>query len=347
MAETIQFKCPACGGNLEYSAERGRFVCPYCGSEYSEDELKAESAKREEEARKEDKRSDALREYHCDNCGASIVVGENTSATRCYYCHSPVVLSDRVNYEYRPDGMIPFAINEEKAREMFREYLKKRRFLDKRFFSEAQLECFSGVYYPYWMTDVDGTGMFDGEGHTSSSMMAKDVLITTTRYYRLQRTAEMGFSDIVRKGLKSVDRKLSDGIHPYDLKKMKKFASGYLSGFLAEKWDVTKDEAQEDSRQEAEGYVRSMITRNTDLAGLKGKTTFRTEEIRTKYVLLPAWVLTYHHEGKNKIYYYMMNGQNGKICGKLPLARGKLFAVALLVGAAVFALMCGGGAWIW
>ena len=39
MAGTIDFKCPACGGHLEYDPARERLVCGYCGSEFSREEL--------------------------------------------------------------------------------------------------------------------------------------------------------------------------------------------------------------------------------------------------------------------------------------------------------------------
>ena len=52
MAETILFKCPACGGNLEFNAEEGRLVCPSCGNSYTEEELLRQSESREQEARR-------------------------------------------------------------------------------------------------------------------------------------------------------------------------------------------------------------------------------------------------------------------------------------------------------
>ena len=363
MAETILFKCPACGGNLEYDAQEGRLVCPSCGSIYTEEELRRQSESREREAREKreqsgEKRQDGpdaeqksgqetLREYHCGNCGAQIVTGATTAAARCYYCHTPVVLADRVDAEYRPDGVIPFTIDGEEARKRFDAYLKKHRFVDGRFFSEAQLEDFSGVYYPYWLGDVDAEGSFTGEGRTVNRVTVRDVIITTTRYYTLEREGHLSFRNLVRKGLKTVDRKLSDGIHPYELSGMKKFASGYLSGFLAEKWDVPSAEAESDILGECRGYAEGLMTEKSGLSRLKGKTELRQVETRMRYALLPAWVLTYRHERSQKMYYYMMNGQNGKTCGRLPVNRRKLLTVCLLAGGAVFALLCGGGAFLW
>ncbi len=347
MAETILFKCPACGGNLEFDPGEGRFVCGYCGATYDEAELREQSERREREAQARENSGSSFREYHCSNCGAEIVVGDTTAATRCYYCHSPVVMSDRVSDEYRPDSVIPFQIDQEEARKRFDEYIRKKHFVDRRFFSAAQLEDFSGVYYPYWLGDVEGDASFSGEGKTVSTMTVKNTLITTTRYYQLERAGRLSFRNMVRKALKKADRQLSDGIHPYDQAQMEPFASGYLSGFMAEKRDVEQAEAEKDILEETEGYVEKLLTENSGLTGVKGKTSYTPDQVRMKYTLLPAWVLTYSHDVQKKVYYYMMNGQSGKVCGKLPLNVPKLLIFSGLLGLGVFGLMCAGGAFLW
>ena len=57
-----------------------------------------------------------------------------------------------------------------------------------------------------------------------------------------------------------------------------------------------------------------------------------------EYALFPVWVLTYHRKGDEKLYYYALNGQTGKIAGELPVDTGKLLRLSLFVGAVVFAL---------
>ncbi len=348
MGSTILFKCPGCGGNLEFDPGQGRFVCSYCGQTYDEQEIEEQSRQREREAEEKDRASaGSFREYHCTNCGAEIVVGETTAATRCYYCHSPVVLNDRVSDEYRPDSVIPFRIDQEEARKRFDEYIRKKKFVDRAFFSAAQLEDFSGVYYPYWLGDVAGDAAFDGEGKTVHTVTVRDTIITTTRYFRMEREGRVTFRNMVRKALKRVDRKLSDGIHPYDRNEMEPFASGYLSGFMAEKRDVSREEAEKDIVDETRGYVEGLMTKDSGLQGVRGNTTYQPDDVQMKYTLLPAWVLTYSHDIQKKVYYYMMNGQSGKVCGKLPLNKFKLLLWSGLLGLGIFGVLCAGGAFLW
>ena len=64
------------------------------------------------------------------------------------------------------------------------------------------------------------------------------------------------------------------------------------------------------------------------------------------YVLLPVWTITY--KGRDgKVYYYSMNGQNGNICGDLPVDRPRLALTSLLIalGILVFGLL--GGYFLW
>ena len=50
------------------------------------------------------------------------------------------------------------------------------------------------------------------------------------------------------------------------------------------------------------------------------------------------------HKGKNgKIYYYTINGQNGKVCGELPVDYKKLSLISALITGVVFLLGLAGG----
>ncbi len=350
---TMTFKCPCCGGYLEFDPAQQKFKCLYCGQLLSESDLQDQSAEKEaafeaaraEEAPKADKGH--LRTYQCQMCGAEIVTDDTTAATRCYFCHSPVVLHDRLDDEFKPDGVIPFKLDKDTAEKQFMEYIRKKKFVDRAFFNGAQLEMFTGVYYPWWYADVEGEAQFDGEGNRTSVTSTMTHIITTTRVYKVQREGRLSFRNMARKALMKADGKLSDGIHPYDVSGIKSYASGYLSGFLAEKRDVAEAAAKEEIIGEANGYAAEMMKQNHSFNSISGNTKFQPSNVKMKYVLLPAWVLTWKGGKDGAPYYYMMNGQTGRVCGKLPIDKKRLLAAALGVGLAVFLLLCGGGAFIW
>ena len=119
MSQVWNFKCPACGNSLEYIPGTKSMKCPFCGRTSTEEEMLQE---RTEET---SPRNVEYREYHCQNCGAQIVTGDTTASTRCYFCHSPVVLTDRLSDDLRPDGIVPFKLDKEKALQKFKNYLGK------------------------------------------------------------------------------------------------------------------------------------------------------------------------------------------------------------------------------
>lgn len=59
-----------------------------------------------------------------------------------------------------------------------------------------------------------------------------------------------------------------------------------------------------------------------------------------KYALMPAWTMTYRYKGE--LYYFAMNGQTGKIAGRVPVSRKKtnrlmwtITAACLVIGALI------------
>ena len=358
MSSAMIFKCPCCGGYLEFDPSLQKFKCLYCGQVLSEAELREQSAQREAAAEASQAEAPAqqeyaaaqgasLRSYQCQMCGAEIVTDDTTAATRCYFCHSPVVLHDRLDDDFRPDGVIPFKLDKAAAEKQFMEHISKKKFLDRGFFNSAQLEMFTGVYYPWWYTDVEGEAEFDGKGIRTSTRSTEREILTTTRIFHVQSEGKLTFRNMARKALLKADGKLSDGIHPYDLSGLKPYASGYLSGFLAEKRDISEETARQESLREAKDYAVSMMESAHAFNELHGQTQFRATSVQSKYVLLPAWVLTYKGGRDGVPYYYMMNGQTGRVCGKLPIDKKRVLAAALGAGLALFLLLCGGGAFIW
>ena len=112
MAEGITYLCPGCGAYLRYDGGQGKWVCDYCDSSYTKEELEQRGAKIEnsgytvssgdsgktenvdfacEENVAEGKDQEHLRAYSCPNCGAEIVTDDVTAATFCVFCGNPTV----------------------------------------------------------------------------------------------------------------------------------------------------------------------------------------------------------------------------------------------------------------
>ena len=342
MAQVLMFKCPSCGNSLEYQPGVKAVICPFCQTSLNEDDISAPDSFVPDNPMPE-----VMQSYHCSNCGAEIITDKTTAATRCYYCHSPVILTDRLSETFRPDGVIPFQFDRQQAQEKFREYIRKKHFVRPEFFSEETLQDFAGVYYPYWLADVDMEAALNGEATRVQTRILGNVTEVRTAYYKVTREAMIHVPHLQRKALNAASRLHSDGIQPFGLEDVQPFKPAFLSGFLAEKRDVEMETAQIDMEKEARGMVQKLMTGDRQgYSTLTGTSAVRSMKTSMRYVLFPVWVMTYQGE-KTEPYYYMMNGQTGSVCGKLPLNRRKLFFVSLLTGILIFTLMCAGGAFLW
>lgn len=347
----VSYKCPSCGGELVFNPKTQKYKCEYCFSDYLQEELEEmnpiEGQERKAENQEENNTGEGV-VYQCPSCGAEVVTDETTAATFCYYCHNPVVLSKRVSGAFLPDMIIPFSIDKKQAIEKFLEYVRSRKFVPRAFFNKQQIEKISGVYFPYWMVDMDMEGSLQAEGRNLRVWRTGDTEYTETKFYRVEREGSLHLEDITKNALKKADHQLAEGVLPYDISKVQKFHMGYLSGFLAEKRDIEGKELEQEVKSEAQEYGQKLL-RGT----VKGYSSVSVKNCHLNqrkenwdYIMLPVWTVTY--KGKNgTTYYYAMNGQNGKVYGELPIDYKKVWILGGLISAVVLALGLIGGFFLW
>ncbi len=360
---TVSIKCPNCGGGLQFDPAAQDYECEYCLSRFTQEELEKiapETKPDQKEAVYEEKQSSAGKQenstagqegmenavvYTCPSCGAEIVTDGTTAASFCFYCQNPVILQGRLQGEYQPDHVLPFAIDKEKATEIFLQWLKKKRFVPSDFYAPEQIEKMTGVYFPYWLYSCQVDGKLTGEGTKLRIWQTGNMQYTETQKYDVSRSGTMDIDHVPRNALKKADKKLAEGVMPFDVSAMKPFSMGFLSGFFAEKRDMEQEQFQEEVEQEIRGFAADSLKNSIgsyNSINIKNQET-RLRNKRWEYALLPVWTLTYRERKTGDIYYFACNGQSGKVCGRLPVDSKKLwiffaeiflplFAVLLAVG---------------
>ena len=118
----------------------------------------------------------------------------------------------------------------------------------------------------------------------------------------------------------------------FDYKDLVNFNPSYLSGFLAEKYDVEKEKAAVRARKRVETTAELKMRETVKGYGTVnvGSKNVEINFKDLKYILLPVWILTINY--KNKLYTFAMNGQTGKMVGNIP----RSFTKILLWGIGVF-----------
>ena len=350
--EVVQYKCPNCGANLEFKADTQDFGCDYCGSTFTKEQIeqiypkqeehpldKEEPARTEDDIKREEEFETGNSLYNCPNCGASIITDSNTSATACFYCHTPVILTGRLSGQYRPSKIIPFKTTKENAIENFKKWCGKSRFIPKEFKSDATMEKIQGIYIPFWLADCRVNGQIIATCQQSTSVRSGDYITTNVREYAVVREGSMIYEGIPADGSSKADDELMESIEPYDYSELKDFSMSYLSGHLAEKFDVSKEQifprVRKRAADDAYSRLKDSITGYSNIT----VTTSNVDvpNVNWKYMLLPVWFVSYKFKGK--MYYYAMNGQTGKYGGNLPFNSLKAKLVAGGIGAALFTIL--------
>lgn len=335
MKEMVIYQCPNCGGPLKFDPEKQKYACEFCLSVFTQENL--EAWEKEKKGAQVQKGVPVL--YTCPSCGAELVTDETTAATFCYYCHNPVILSRRLTGEYHPDYVIPFSIDRKKAEALFARWIGKKKFVPKAFYSKEQIEKLSGVYFPYLLYSCQAEGSLDATGINVKVWVSGDLRYTETSTYRVGRQGSMPVKFVPRNGLKKADHQLANQVLPFETEKLMPFSMSYLSGFLAERRDVDEKELEDEVEKEVRRFAESSIRRSVtsyDTVKVQHKEIVLKNQ-KWEYALFPVWAITYRSYAKDKPYYFVINGQTGKVSGKLPTDKGKLSVLFGVVFALVFA----------
>lgn len=364
------YDCPNCGAKLEFVPDKQKFCCEYCLSEFDENQINElaqqvldnEREKNErrnnpppeapltsEEERANTEFEENTRLYQCPTCGAQIVADNNTAASFCYYCHNPVILKGRVQGMFRPSKVLPFAFGKEKAIEYFNEWAGNKTFVPKDLVSEKQIEKMTGLYVPFWIADATTLTNYSAVGKKVKTWTQGNYRYTNTKEYEVLRELQTHYYGVPGDGSKKIEDALMESIEPYDYKQLKDFDMAYLSGFFADKYDVTKEEMYpriyDRMRDNNNESVKKLVTGYTYVN--HEQISNNTTQLKWHYMLLPVWFMTFNYQGK--VWEYAINGQTGKIAGELPIDPKKLrlhqFLISLLTAAAILAAgyFLGGG----
>jgi hypothetical protein len=329
---TVIYKCKNCGGPVKYSATLGKFNCEYCNTVYSEDEVKALTLLSEREDVVVDAVNGDYVEYHCPSCGANIVTDETTVATNCYYCNNPIVMSGKLESSQMPTKVIPFRVDKKKALESFESWIKTKKFVPKSFFNDKQeIEEINGVYFPYWLYNTNVLVDIDREGSRTYTRTEGDYRVTYRKDFRIVRKGDIDVKNLPKLALAKSNKVLVESVYPFDFNNAINFDSSYLSGFVAEKKDIEKEALMNSIEDDVYKYSTKVVRDSMTGESVNVvNNDFTIGQGSFEYAMLPVWAISYNDKDSNKHFFFSVNGQTGKVVGKLPIDNAKLYLSGLI-----------------
>lgn len=334
MNDVIDNKCLVCGAPLKFNPTLGKFKCEYCKSEFTAEQLK----NMEDEKNNTEKESieDEYYVYNCPDCGAAIITDKDTSATFCVYCGNTSIIKNRLTGKFAPSKIIPFKKEKKEAIEAFKKIKKGRPLVPKSFVNEKNIEKITGVYIPFWLFDILVDGKIEAKGTKVKHWSSGNTHYTKTDYYEMVRQGSMIFNRIPVDGSTKFIDEIMNTIEPFDYSELVDYNHAYLSGFLAEKYNVEKEESYEIAKKRALKSGRNIML--SDMVNYTTKVeksnNLEAKNNNIEYVLLPVWMVNVKYN--NKYYLFAMNGQTGEFIGDIPLDKKKAIIIGIITYVILF-----------
>lgn len=354
MAGLMEYKCPCCGGALEFNSEVQKVKCPFCDSEFEMEALQsydealnnqpAEQLNWDSNAGSEwsDMSENGLKSYVCKSCGGEIIADSNTAATSCPFCDNPIVLSEQFSGMLKPDYVIPFKLDKARAKEEYKKHLQGKKLLPRVFKDENHIDEIKGVYVPFWLYSATAKANVSMKGTKTSTWSDSKYRYTKTDYYSVVRGGNISFEHVPADGSSKMDDTLMEAIEPFDFSQAVPFQTAYLAGYVADKYDVDANQNVERANKRLKNSTQQAFERTAT-----GYSTLTSENVsiqlshsKAAYAFYPVWLL--NTTWNNQKFVFAMNGQTGKFVGDLPmdksLAKAYFFKTTGLVSAIAFAL---------
>ena len=341
MKNINNYKCLSCGGGLKFDPKSGGVICEYCDSKYTIEQIEEAYGVQDEQGNESQNQtfessdgewntenlnsdwgedSGKMKEFSCPSCGASILCEATTAATSCPYCDNPTVIEKEFAGNLKPDYVIPFKLNKKEAIAALKEYYKGKKLLPREFSDENHLEEMKGVYVPFWFFNGTAEGSAVFHATTTTRHRSGNTETITTKHYDCNREGSLEFNMVPVDASKKMPNDMMDSLEPFDFGELKEFSTAYLPGYLADKYDDTVDECF--PRAETRCAASFLSELQKSVKGY-GSVTLKSKNISLKkgivnYGLVPVYLLyTKWHEER---YLFSVNGQTGKVVGKLPLS---------------------------
>ncbi len=357
MADNVTtYQCPACGGGLQFGSDSGLLECPFCNSRYTVEEIEERYRNTTQSGESHDEQThraevplgessqweNDMVNCSCPSCGAQVFSDAVTMATSCPFCGNPALVQERFSGALKPDLIIPFKLDKAAAIHALKQRYRKKPLLPRLFSLNNTIEKIQGIYVPFWLfdTSVQAEAWFNAT-HVRVYHQG-NYEITETEHYDVYRSANMQFEMVPADASVKMADDFMDSIEPYDYSGLTEFQPSYLTGYLADRYDVSREDAgkriERRCGNSAVNMLRDDVTGYSSVSEKNRKIDMKWD--RVHYVMLPVWVL--HTRWQDQDYVFMMNGQTGKLAGDLPvskLRRNVGFTATSVILALLFGLL--------
>ncbi|MBQ9512190.1 MAG: hypothetical protein IJR58_03265, partial [Lachnospiraceae bacterium] len=279
--------------------------------------------------------------YLCKECAGEIIASETDASTKCPFCGNNVVMKEQFAGDLKPDFVLPFATTINDAKAAYRNHIKSKKLVPKLFFEESHIDEIRGVYVPFWLFDATVDARLLCKCTKTKNWSDNQFQYQETSDFDVSRRAQLSFEGVPVDGSKEMADDLMESLEPFDRSKKKPFNTGYLAGFLANRYDVNMEESAARAKERiAQSAAQAMQSTVSGYATVQIKDArYDMKKFAHSYALYPVWLLNTTWKGTR--YLFAMNGQSGNFIGDLPTDNGAATRYFFAIAAVLFVIGLG------
>ena len=325
-------KCESCGAQMLFDAETQSLKCSHCGR-LNVFDVKSSSDYKEPfnvDSVKSNATTEYI-EYLCETCGRKHVLKRGQTDLRCPSCGDRN-LKRVLRIDYKPDGILPFRIDKNKATKCFFDWLKKRKMSPNDLKNVDRTRFLQGFYVPIYCFDFDTSSTYSGVGvnYTKDSEGREQEhrsAFSGTKRYPYQNYIEGATKIMATKSIQKLEP-FSRNYYVY--------TSEFVYGWIGAETNIELQSAYynmtETVRDDLYYKIKSDLNRKySEIQSFKCNTIF--SNVRYQYLYVPIYKGSYSY--RNKDYTFFINGESGKVVGQAPISVWKTLGKALLIALGV------------
>jgi len=359
VTKTERFRCPGCTADMSFDPQSGALKCPYCGAAQAiSRSVNARVAEQPYEEYASDgaqrllKLSDAAVEVTCSGCGATVEFEPKEVTATCPFCTANFVSQPKAaDPLIAPNGVLPFSLTKQQATQSVRQWLASRWFAPSQLKHVARPEGIHGVYLPFWTYDAQAYSTYGGQRGdyyyetiqvVERDAQGRDVVrqqqVRRTRWTSVSGSVENSFDDVLVPATRSVKRGRLQQLEPWDLEKLDPYEPAFLTGFRAQRYQVTLTDGFTEAQQMMTMSIENSI--RDDIGGDEQQiddVDTQWSGLSFKHLMLPVWIGAYKFRAK--VYQVTVNARTGEVQGERPYSAAKIALLVLAIVIVVIIVM--------
>lgn len=293
------YKCPNCEGPLKWNGGKEKFICEYCDSAFTREELEklnpdsqdAKTVSKEEAAfmgaggDASNNEEAAVTEGGTEASGtAETEQGKKPAAMRpgtvkiynCPSCGAQVAADattaatecfycgNPIVISDKFEGAFDpdFVVPFEIDKKKAKEIFQAWLGQHKYVpdaFYKNRIDELKGVYFPYWIYSADIRSTVTAKGAIARTYQSAGMNVTEKDIYDLSQDGTVDVNDISCIALNKASKELCESVVPFKFEEKKEFDASYLQGYMAEIRDIDKSEIKEKIDKEVQDYAENQV----------------------------------------------------------------------------------------